>query len=258
MAHRSRNPCQTMETTTPFDLNRAIQRWRENLAQSPVFQRENLDELEAHLRDAVAALQASGLSAEESFLIGMKRIGANDSLEKEYGKVNGKSVWLDRVLWMLIGIQVWGLASGFIFSIARNAYAFGWRQVHYDWKDNGMALPATLFTISQVLAFAASMAFCWWLIDQKGSKIVSRLAPWLRRRGTFVATCIALCLFTMCLNVFSNSLSALLFWAYGREVVAEAVMYSNYATLWVSPFEIAVMIAATLLLMRKRLRLAEA
>ena len=51
-----------METTTSFDLNRAIQSWRENLAQSPAFRGENLNELESHLRDSVATWQARGLS----------------------------------------------------------------------------------------------------------------------------------------------------------------------------------------------------
>ena len=48
-----------METTsTPFDLNQAIQQWRDGLAQSPAIRGENLDELEVHLRDSVATLQA--------------------------------------------------------------------------------------------------------------------------------------------------------------------------------------------------------
>ena len=33
-----------METKTAFDLNTAIQRWREHLSQSPQFRPENLEE----------------------------------------------------------------------------------------------------------------------------------------------------------------------------------------------------------------------
>ena len=62
-----------METTTPFDLNRAIRHWRENLTQTPALRSENLDELEAHLRDSVATLQLRSLSVEEAFSIGVRR-----------------------------------------------------------------------------------------------------------------------------------------------------------------------------------------
>jgi hypothetical protein len=102
-----------MANETSFDLNVAIQRWRENLAQSPAFRSENLNELESHLRDSVAALQAKGLSAEEVFIIAARRLGTCKALEAEFGKVNRKILWADRVLWMLVGLQFWR----FVFDI---------------------------------------------------------------------------------------------------------------------------------------------
>ncbi len=93
-----------METTTPFDLNNAIRDWRKNLAQSPSFHSENLDELESHLRDSTSALSGRGLSAEEAFIIATKRIGQPCVLQSEFTKVNATSVWLDRALWMLAGM----------------------------------------------------------------------------------------------------------------------------------------------------------
>ena len=54
-----------MKTPAPFDLNAAIQVWRQKLAESPSFRVENLDEIEAHLRDSVRNIEANGLSAEE-------------------------------------------------------------------------------------------------------------------------------------------------------------------------------------------------
>lgn len=96
-----------MENQTPFDLNKAVQNWRETLAQSPAFQCENLDELESHLRDSIATLQTRDLSTEEAFMVAVKRIGKRGALEQEFGKVNGSAVWLDRFLWMLLGLQAW-------------------------------------------------------------------------------------------------------------------------------------------------------
>ncbi len=100
-----------MENPTSFDLNRAIQQWREDIAQSPAFRTENLNELESHLRDSIAALQSHGLSGEEALVVASRRIGKGRALEQEFGKVNGRSVWLDRLLWMLIGFQFWVMIS---------------------------------------------------------------------------------------------------------------------------------------------------
>src|SRR5689334_23260986 len=72
-----RNTFKIMENQTSFELNNAIQRWRENLGQSPAFRSENLNELESHLRDSIATLQAKGLLEEEAFLIASRRIGGS-------------------------------------------------------------------------------------------------------------------------------------------------------------------------------------
>ncbi|HLP78412.1 MAG TPA: permease prefix domain 1-containing protein [Candidatus Paceibacterota bacterium] len=93
-----------METTAPFDLNQAIQQWRESLSQSPAFRGENLDELESHLRDSVMSLKAHELNDEEAFLVAIRRLGRMNTLEQEFGKVNVATVWRDRALWMLAGM----------------------------------------------------------------------------------------------------------------------------------------------------------
>jgi hypothetical protein len=101
-----------MENPISFDLNCAIQSWRGNLAASPSFRGENLDELEVHLRDSIATLQGRGLSAREAFQIATQRIGTGSALESEFAKVNQSAVWFDRCLWILIAFQVWRIISG--------------------------------------------------------------------------------------------------------------------------------------------------
>jgi hypothetical protein len=76
-----------MATTTAFDLNQAIQQWREKLTTSPQFQAEEISELESHLRNSVITLQANGLSSEESFLIATRRVGTVEQIEPEFRKV---------------------------------------------------------------------------------------------------------------------------------------------------------------------------
>lgn len=82
-----------MATSIPFDLNIALANWREQLQQSPHFRAENLDELESHLRDSVTVLQSKGLTADEAFMIGTRRIGTSGALEDQFAAENGGSGW---------------------------------------------------------------------------------------------------------------------------------------------------------------------
>lgn len=77
-----------MEHTSAFDLNSALQRWLDSLAESPQFRPDDLAELESHIRDSVNQLQTQGLSSEESFLIATRRMGAAEKLEPEFAKVH--------------------------------------------------------------------------------------------------------------------------------------------------------------------------
>jgi hypothetical protein len=92
-----------MENQTTFDLNAAVQSWRLELAKSTSFHVDDLDELESHVRDSTASLQALGLTAEEAFLIAIRRTGSRDALAAEFAAINGSSIWLDRLLWMTGG-----------------------------------------------------------------------------------------------------------------------------------------------------------
>jgi signal peptidase I len=106
---------ETMENQTSFDLSGAIENWRRNLAQSAAFDGNDLDELEAHLRDAIPALQAAGLSPEESFLIASRRIGTRDALESEFGKINAGQAWLNRP-WLAGLLQIVTPGLGNLYS----------------------------------------------------------------------------------------------------------------------------------------------
>jgi hypothetical protein len=247
-----------MENTTSFDLNRAIQQWRENLGQSPAFRSENLNELESHLSDSIATLQTRGLSAEEAFLIASRRIGKGGSLEMEFAKVNRRIVWLDRTLWMLIGVQIWGLVSGLIGSVARNALTLGWRSPYN--KESALTFPITLFALAQVLVIAASLIFCWWLVVRKGERLGARLTPLLKRRSTLVATCAGLCLLSLIVYSLSSGMQMVLIRSkfVGLEALNTASLYFSYSRLIVWPIQVVTMIILTLALARKRLRVSQA
>lgn len=245
-----------METTTTFDLNQAIQSWRENLNQSPAFRRENLDELESHLRDAVATLQTSGLFAEEAFLIGVKRIGRNASLETEFGKVNGKVIWLDRFLWMLIGYQVWVFISGTVGLITREALSFGLYGLGYNFQSAGgtnfYPLPVALFALVQLAGFAGSLAFCFWLFCRKGQPLGTWVGRWLHRRWSWALTFGALCLLFLLPRLLGSGLHYLVITSVGPERLAAISASQVYSLGFTRLIAAAVFVWLTLFIARKR------
>lgn len=92
-----------METQTQYDLNRSVQLWREELSRSASVRPDDIAELETHLRDSLAGLQTKGLTEEEAFIIATKRLGQPVELGAEFGKVNLKEVWFDRLVWVVAG-----------------------------------------------------------------------------------------------------------------------------------------------------------
>ena len=174
-----------METKTAFDLNTAIQRWREHLGQSPCFRRENLDELEVHLRDAIAALRGTALSEEEAFLVATRRLGGASALEPEFAKVNGKEVWLNRLLWMLVGSLLLPLLHSCASTVADATVMGALLGFGYHFGQPGWMLPLVLFATANVLALAGFLAACWWAIRKKG-RTFANIAVSLLRRPLFI------------------------------------------------------------------------
>jgi len=104
-----------MENQTSFDLNGAIQRWRRELAKSKSFGVDDLEELESHLHDSQSSLEALGLTAEEAFIIAVRRTGSGDALAAEFASINEPSIASGRLLSMtMAGITIsawWSLTS---------------------------------------------------------------------------------------------------------------------------------------------------
>jgi hypothetical protein len=76
-----------------FDLERNIRRLRRELALRLPLGREAVDELEAHLRDAVDESLAAGLTPEEAFRQAAARLGDLDMVAAEYAKLASPEAW---------------------------------------------------------------------------------------------------------------------------------------------------------------------
>jgi len=81
-----------MENQTRFNLNAAIENWRQELAAQPNLASDDRRELEMHLRDAIAGFQQRGLNEEESFWLARHRVGQPQHLGEEFVKANPAAV----------------------------------------------------------------------------------------------------------------------------------------------------------------------
>jgi hypothetical protein len=246
-----------METTTPFDLNQAVQDWRENLKSSPAFRCDNLDELQSHLMDSIAALMTRGLSEQEAFSVAAHRLGNCSLLGPEFGKMNRKSVWLDRVLWMLIGIQVWGLLSGLAASAAQSAAFFGFKHWVGLQSDNLVA-PAMFLTVFHILCLVGSVGLCWWLLN-RNREVLARLArKCLGGRSALLLTAVAICSLSLSVAGAHYVMNAFQALSVGPVEFGKLAMYRQWSALIMVAIQPAIFVALTLFLVHKRLTLTRA
>ena len=79
-------------------LESEIAEWRELVRQGPAVNGRDVEELEAHLRDQIADLDAAGLAPDEAFLVAVKRMGKVDELSREFALEHSGSLWRQLVL----------------------------------------------------------------------------------------------------------------------------------------------------------------
>jgi hypothetical protein len=75
-----------------------IAEWRAYVANAPGVNGHDVDELEDHLRHQIAELNAAGLTADESFLIAVKRMGDVDGLSREFAREHSGRLWKQLLL----------------------------------------------------------------------------------------------------------------------------------------------------------------
>jgi hypothetical protein len=75
-----------------------IAEWRAYVATAPGLNGHDVDELEDHLRHQIADLNAAGLTADEAFLVAVKRMGELDSLSREFAREHSGRLWKQLIL----------------------------------------------------------------------------------------------------------------------------------------------------------------
>jgi hypothetical protein len=242
-----------MQNEGSFDLNRSIQHWRENLAQSPAFRSENLYELETHLRDSIAMLQTRGLSAEEAFIVAVRRVGKDSALEQEFGKVNGAAVWFDRCLWILLAVQAWTLISSgatLAWSVASPLGmalndilpGFGLEKFAED------PLRLAFAIVFSPLPVAIGAGLVWWYFVRSKQRTTVLVQSFLRRPRT-----LALTIFLLCMVIQFTAVWALQTWCL-PVVYHTHVSAMGFKRLLMNLPEYMILAGLTFIVARKRLR----
>ncbi|HSH46697.1 MAG TPA: permease prefix domain 1-containing protein [Longimicrobiales bacterium] len=79
-------------------LEAQIEAWRAHLRGSQAITGPDAAELEDHLRERIASLREQGLSEDEAFLVAVKRMGAINTLTREFAREHSERLWKQLVL----------------------------------------------------------------------------------------------------------------------------------------------------------------
>ncbi|WP_238006849.1 permease prefix domain 1-containing protein [Dactylosporangium sp. AC04546] len=88
----------TASDEPPKELEAQFAQWRAYVQGRRELRAADAEELEDHLRGSVEQLMATGLSADEAFLVAVKRMGSLDALSREFAREHSERLWKQLVL----------------------------------------------------------------------------------------------------------------------------------------------------------------
>jgi hypothetical protein len=88
----------SMTTFADQPLEEQIAQWRTYLRRRKTLHGPDVEELEGHLRDQLAALTEAGLAGDEAFLVAVKRMGSLDALSREFARAHSERLWKQLVM----------------------------------------------------------------------------------------------------------------------------------------------------------------
>ena len=87
-----------MESALDPRIEAQIREWKSYLLRRRTIHEVDVDELEDHLRTQISELGEVGLSNDESFLVAIKRMGAQSDLSREFARERSSRLWKQLVL----------------------------------------------------------------------------------------------------------------------------------------------------------------
>src|SRR6185312_2266000 len=132
-------------------------------------------------------------------MIATQRLGAGCQLESEFIKVNRNAVWLERLLWMLIGVQVWMFVTGAAGSMTQSLLLLSGGDFGFS---HGPVLSASASTFVRSVAIVGIACLCWWSMVRQSA----HWAPWIEKRLQQRSFFLACCVVTPLLLIAANAL----------------------------------------------------
>ena len=87
-----------MTTFADQPIEDHIAQWRAYLRRRQAVHGPDVEELEGHLRDQLAALTEAGLAGDEAFFVAVKRMGNLDALSREFARAHSERLWKQLVV----------------------------------------------------------------------------------------------------------------------------------------------------------------
>ena len=181
-------------------LEAQIAQWRAFLRRRQAIHGSDVEELEAHLRDQVAALVEAGLADDEAFLVAVKRMGSLDAMSREFAREHSERLWKQLVvapddpgdadaMGRIEGFVVLGLAVAAGIAIKLPAL-FGQPFVVDDEPNVFYPRNATFFVLPLLVGyFAWKRAFrlpraAWLAVPFATAAVVANVYPFTGRSDT--------------------------------------------------------------------------
>ena len=128
-----------------YDLNESITHWKSVLSEKGACSRDEVNELEAHLREQVADLVEVGLSEREAFSVGVSRLGTPNALGTEYAKASPMRIWRHRLATLLLAAPALGIGAFVAIFLLPRAQAM-WETANLDGAPQWLlSTPSTIF-----------------------------------------------------------------------------------------------------------------
>ena len=137
-----------------FDLSKSLRDWQEQMRRGEGCSHEDIDELEEHLHEEMVGLTQAGLSREEAFLLATRRLGKVEVLNEEFGKVNTRFVWLNRLRWMAGGVLIY-LGASTAEATFRRVLMTGGAMVGLNSYVAGVLIPLASIAVMALIAVLA-------------------------------------------------------------------------------------------------------
>jgi hypothetical protein len=153
-----------MTTVADQPLEEQIAQWRAYLRRRQAVHGPDVEELEGHLRDQLAALTEAGLSGDEAFLVAVKRMGSLDALSREFARAHSERLWKQLAIYFL-----WkrgsGVASGLWLALPFAAGAVFANVYPFRTGSDTAALTALHLPIALWMAVGVAYVRCRWFDD---------------------------------------------------------------------------------------------